>query len=206
MIYDFSSDFDEYADEHGWDVSAGHLKWNFFENYTHPEHPEGMPLREFLRLYSEGYKAGAILKYRPPIDGPSVIAALTRLNSNCDIHWVTHRDILEVDEQTIWDSTAAWLERWSIPWDSLHVTSQKGTMASAIASGQPILGVVEDKPENLYDIVSATNAMGFLVDAPYNRDEPTRERMLHDNRLRRIGALTTFCKVMTLIADRTVSA
>lgn len=206
VIYNFSDEFDEYATSLGWDVSAGHPKWNFFEDYTHPDHPEGMPLHEFLRIYSEGYKAGAILHHYPPMDNLTAIPELHRLNSACDLHWVTHRDILDVPDENIHATTVRWFERWQIPWDSLTVTSQKGNIAAEIASGQPVLAAVEDKPENLFDIVEATGCIGFLVDRPYNVDESTRLRMLHDNRLRRCANLGVFAQLMTEFARETRSS
>lgn len=203
VIYNFSDEFDQYATDLGWDVSAGHHKWNFFEDYRHPEHPDGMPLHEFLRIYSEGYREGAILHQYPPMDNLTAIPDLHRLNSCCDLHWVTHRDIVDVHDDDIFETTVRWFEKWQIPWDSLTITAEKGNAAAQIASGQPVLGAIEDKPANLFDIVEATGCTGFLVDRPYNVDNPTRMRMLHDNRLRRIPNLGRFCEIMHDIAVHT---
>lgn len=122
-------------------------RWDFYEDWN-------VTKADFLaHLNTEG----AVFDGKPY---PGAIGALDQLrDAGHSIHIVTHRPASQVR------TTCDWLEKWSVPYDTLTFAEDK-----TIAKVDVFL---EDNVEN-YEALRAAGVQAFLLDRPWNRDRLAR--------------------------------
>ena len=169
VLYPFADEFAEYAAYKGWRVPRSRSErfpnWNFYEAW-------GMTTPEFLALYRQGYEAERLLHYSEP--EYDALDELRQLAQVAAIVWITHRAIPGVETERLEKTTQLWFDRYSVPGDLIVSGHDKGDAVLDLFTLSPekhvpIIGIVEDKPENLAMMAAVCHAPMFLVDQPWNR-------------------------------------
>lgn len=158
--YPFAQDFADFVDR-----PHEFPSWDFYKRW-------GLDTTEFLSLYADGYRQGRILHSGDPLVYPGMIRSAVGVwqRDGVELHVVTHRDIQGVNPAAVRATTEGWLDYHSLPYDHLSITGDKGLYAKRLRDrGYDIVAVIEDKPENLYELIHAAECPGFLIDQPWNQ-------------------------------------
>lgn len=120
----------------------------------------GMGTPEFLDHYTAGVHAGVIFAEGDPTAGS--VSALRRLHlAGHRLHYVSDRTLHGVTTEHAFTVTHRWLHDHGFPVDSLTITPDKASVSTDI--------FIDDKPENIEQLLVAGHPMPVLWDRPHNR-------------------------------------
>jgi len=135
-------------------------RWEFYEDW-------GLSLVEFLEICHSGVDAGIIFSDGAPYPGVQDAFAMIKANGH-SIHIVTDRSFGSQGASEA--ATRAWLDRYSLPFDSLTFTADKTAVRLDY--------MVDDKLAN-YDALDAAGVDVRLLKRAWNQDDQPRRRVLN---------------------------
>ena len=143
--------------------------WN--DEYHLHDHWD-MTAEEWIGFYRRGVEAGMIFDAKPPYEGGR--EALVELSdAGHKIKIVTARDLPGL-ETLCREQTLQWLNRYDIPHDELHVTSDKHDVWADV--------IIDDRIKHLLQLQNAHQAVGILFNRGWNVSEvwPLRVSEWHE--------------------------
>lgn len=139
------------------------LNHHFGKNYTRDDFINFKPRKMFgftrktLEKFIMTRELEIILETGP---FPGAVETLKELSQNCKIHLISARSPLYVQQ------TAAWLEKYHVPYDQLRLLGQHDKRSTCLDLGVDIF--IEDNKKNAIQ-VSSCGIPVFLMDATYNQ-------------------------------------
>jgi len=166
-IYPFVNVLEAYCIERHINYDFDMTKYDFFS--------PGWSRRRFVDVCSKAVKDGVL--YQEGIY-PESLDFMNNLKSmGCKIHIVTHREFVSTQVSKL--ATLNWLSDYEIPYDSLVLTGDKGSVKADMA--------IDDNPKYCQDMINAgTDA--WVLAHPYNTE----------SKLNKVESLQGFANIVEL--------